>query len=297
MNPRERAARALGLPLRAVEFVRTLDAGSTNASFLMRAGGMPVVVRVGRADPAQLGIERASEAAVLTAVGPAGLGPQVLYSDPATGFLITRRLDGRPWRHEDVHAPEGPGRLGEWFARLHALPRPDGVRSIALTHYITALEQRVLTALPDPVQAQAEQVVSRFGERLAALCHNDVHAGNIFDDGALTLIDWEYAAIGDVDFDLAAPACYHRLDRHERRRMLDGYAAFARDIDVERMPLACWLFDYVACLWELAAAPHASQPVTPVAGMQQTVSDRFQSLARVFAETIAHGSRPSCWWD
>ncbi|WP_448310402.1 thiamine kinase [Pantoea sp. PGP6] len=76
---------------------------------------------------------------------------------------------------------------------------------------------------------RALQALTRHGEpqplRLAPL-HMDVHAGNLIDgEQGLRLIDWEYAADGDVALELAAVCA---ADPHHQADWLSEYAEAAR---------------------------------------------------------------------
>ena len=49
---------------------------------------------------------------------------------------------------------------------------------------------------------------------------------NFIDDGSrIRIVDWEYAGMGDVFFDLANFSINNGLDAGGRRELLDAYAA------------------------------------------------------------------------
>ena len=53
------------------------------------------------------------------------------------------------------------------------------------------------------------------------LCHNDLLTANFIDDGIrIRIVDWEYAATGDVFFDLANFAVNHELSRAQTAGLL-----------------------------------------------------------------------------
>ncbi|MGH2404245.1 MAG: phosphotransferase, partial [bacterium] len=70
-----------------------------------------------------------------------------------------------------------------------------------------------------PLPADVDALRSRVGEIGAALgsertilrpCHNDLWWENLIDDGRqISIVDWEYAAMGDACFDLAYFAMHH----------------------------------------------------------------------------------------
>ena len=68
-------------------------------------------------------------------------------------------------------------------------------------------------------------------------------------DGALRLIDWEYAGVGQRLFDLASVCVYHKYDKLQREQLLVAYTSLTELTTWHRLELACWLFDYVRDLW------------------------------------------------
>ena len=55
-------------------------------------------------------------------------------------------------------------------------------------------------------------------------CHNDLLNANFIDDGSrIRIVDWEYAGMGDVFFDLANFSINHGLDRRAPAALLEAY--------------------------------------------------------------------------
>lgn len=73
--------------------------------------------------------------------------------------------------------------------------------------------------------AQADRLGAALGPpRMSRPCHNDLLLANFIDDGArLWIIDWEYAAMGDVWFDLGNFAMHHQRSDDEERVLLEAY--------------------------------------------------------------------------
>ena len=79
-----------------------------------------------------------------------------------------------------------------------------------------------------PSYAWARQVARRVERARGAFaerpCHNDLLNANFIDDGRrLRIVDWEYAGMGDVFFDLANFSINHGLDRDGREALLEAY--------------------------------------------------------------------------
>jgi len=280
MDPAEVLADVLDVARSAVELVEQTNTQFGNVSYVLRHGAECFVVRFGASAERLPGADRHAELAVLRAVAPWSLGPEVVHCEPHRELLVTRYVAGRVWSDAELRERAQLLRLGERFAVLHRIPPPVGVRTLALPSYIEALEQRA-AHVPDRLQDGARRLLDELEAVSPAVCHNDVHAGNLVDDGVLRLLDWEYAAFGDPDFDLAAPISYHQLGAAEQRALLEGYEAEGRRVDRRRLSLAVWLFEYVTCLWQVAVFGHEDAGRAGlVASMKQPVVARFDELAR-----------------
>lgn len=249
------ATKTLGLSGEAILSCEPIKHGLTNESWLVRTKQDDVVIRISNAAEQALQIDRESEALVLGAVAEAGIGPEVVLCDPTQRVLITRYL-GDTWTEADAVQEDNIQRLGQLFRRLHRVPPPAGVRRVELNdtlegYFRTLQERGVQPALTTKsLRDRATQVALKLRENSAAtLCHNDVHNLNITDDGALRLIDWEYAGVGQRLFDLASVCVYHQYDKLQREQLLSAYTSLTELTTWHRLELACWLFDYVRELW------------------------------------------------
>ncbi|AMN45987.1 hypothetical protein ACG33_02440 [Steroidobacter denitrificans] len=251
------AAQVLGLEAAAITSVTDIKHGLTNRSWLVRADGEALVVRLSDAAEDALQIDRASEARILSAVAAAGIGPGVLHCDPDRHILVTRYL-GPTWSFEAAGDERNIERLAVLLRRLHRLTPPASVRRVDLTAtvegYWRTLDEHAADAPAlHSLRSRARQVAGCLDrDAIACLCHNDVHHLNIVEvpgGDTLRLIDWEYAGIGEPMFDLAAACVYHRHDRARRQRLLAAYLDGVEPAAWHRLELACWLFEYVRELW------------------------------------------------
>lgn len=252
----EIAAGALGVSLDSIVSSERIKHGLTNESWLVRSVDEAVVVRVSNAAEDALQIDRFSESLVLGAVGDAGIGPEVLRSDPVARILVTRYL-GDTWTQAEALQEQNIQRLAQLMRRVHRLPIPAGIKRVELVAtlegYFKTLDERgVQPALvTKALRERAVQVANKLRENSAAtLCHNDVHHLNVIDaPGSLRLIDWEYAGVGQRLFDLASICVYHNFDKVQREQLLGAYTSLIELTTWHRLELACWLFDYVRDLW------------------------------------------------
>jgi thiamine kinase-like enzyme len=227
-----------------------------------------VVVRLGNESPEALQIDRESERRALAYAAAAGIGPEVLYCEPAENVLVTRFLVGELWEREDARTMRNIGRLAQIVRDLHALPVPDDVQRIdlaqAIEGYAAELDRLDWTSVENLRAERANMIAAARDLMTSAelrLCHNDIHYLNLIDTGRIRLIDWEYAGVGERLFDLAAIASYHYYAAEERRLLLEHYLGGADAYQWQRLQLACRVFDYIKRLWyAVRAAPKPAQP-------------------------------------
>lgn len=255
MTPEQVAAQALACDRSLLRSER-IKSGLTNESWRVFSAGHDVVVRISRADERALQIDRASETRILGIVAQAGIGAPVIMCEPNLRLLVTCTLPGRNWLPEEAHAAPNIARLAALLHRLHCLPIPADVHVInfkaVLQGYWAELDTHSRASDQDLAQrAHALQIAESSSLSVQrALCHTDIHHLNLIDDGQrLWLVDWEYAGIGDIYFDLASVCCFHHYDETTRRELLQRYFGGVSIAAVKRLEQMCWLFDYIKELW------------------------------------------------
>lgn len=227
--------------------------GLSNHAWRVEHAGAGYFVRLGDFAADRLGVDRASECALLASVAAAGFAPPLVLCDPSSRLLVTRFVSGRHWSREDTRSPGNLRRIGETLRRLHALPLASGVRRLDFAAQASNLQTEL--ARLEPVDAGVRSVAQEAIEALTGretevtLCHNDLHHLNVLDDGdRLWLVDWEYGGCGNPAFDLAGLFCLHDATRVQRETVLDAYGR--RDLESSpQLEAACRLFDCVQWLW------------------------------------------------
>lgn len=256
MSPSEIGAQALAADEREITSVTLLRDGLTNDSWLVRTASDAVVVRINNPNAQVLQVDRHLEAEILSIVGRAGIGPEVLLCDPSRHVLVTRYL-GATCKPADMHQPARIEAVARLLRRLHDLPPPSSIGEVRWTdvmnRYLATLTtlNRETPLLCDEALQRARTIAKELeamSER-SCLCHNDVHYLNLIDTGRLTLLDWEYAGVGDPYFDLASVAFYNELDMSERAMLLSSYEDVATPSALQRLAKTCIVFEYVHDLW------------------------------------------------
>lgn len=229
-------------------------AGSvSNFAWHVSVPGQDRFVRYARAGNEELGADLQAEGEILRLVAKAGLAPRVVRCDPAARLLVTQwiaRAKGDP-------SAEGRdrtiGRVAAMLHQLHELTPPAGLRVVDFAVQARQLQTGLPAETARPgLAACAAEVLSQLGPgRVNALCHHDVHAGNLVTDhaGRLWLVDWEYAGLGDAVFDLASCASQLRLSAAGTGRLCDEYIRAGGIVELARLDRARWAFDYVQWLW------------------------------------------------
>ena len=259
-------ARLLGVEAGDLQ-AEPLPGGISNRSWLLTCRRDRWAVRLASACGVEQVLAPDSEARVLATVAEAGLTPEMRACDPDSGVLITRYLERTVmWTAQQARDDANIDRIATTLRRLHNLRAPADLRVFRPTELARVYSGAALRAPGVPGGLRAERLRwSQECERLAqayeaafaptALCHNDLVAANIVDDGRLWLLDFEYAVRADPVLDLAGFAGLNGLARTQRRRLLQAYYG------LESAPIANGQFDgvirlvqLIAFFWSLARA-------------------------------------------
>lgn len=190
--------------------------GLTNQNYIISKDDMRYAVRICDNNSDMLGINRNAEYAAMKAAAEAGIGAELVYYSIETGNMITKLINGKKWSNEDASTKENIIRIADTMKKIHGLP--------PIPYNFSPykdIEDRIQFAkqnnlfLPDNLQTLFSKLNEIKKERLqksnesTGLCHNDPFPNNFIDDKTVRLIDWEFAGMGDVYFDLASICiCY-----------------------------------------------------------------------------------------
>jgi thiamine kinase len=243
------------------ELAGVLHEGATSRSFLLdglvEQRGQRFVLRIDETLAAVLGLDRRRERAVLEVVAAAGLAPRVLgwWAGPPA-VLLRPWVPGVAWSAGDFREPARWPPLAALLARVHALPAPTLAALEVTALDVPAAAARYARHGDAAARALAGRIARRVEEACAgqplALCHGDPVAGNVVGRAEPCLIDWEYAALGDPLFDLAAVAVHHGLDDAQSRAWLECYARLTRPFgDQTGHRFAAWrdIYAGLTVLW------------------------------------------------
>jgi thiamine kinase-like enzyme len=218
--------------------VTPLEGGITNQNFRIDIENEAFVLRIPGTDTELLGINREYEYAANLAAGKLGIAPEVYYFIEPEGYLITRFINGHPIPPEEISRPGNIQRVMHAVRKLHSMCEIPGkfdvfqvirdYSKVALTFKISFpgdsdwLMKRIY---------EAEYVLKAHPLQLCP-CHNDLLNANFLTNGQLYILDWEYAGMGDLFFDLANFSANHELTDQQDAWLMSCY--FDQEISPEQ---------------------------------------------------------------
>ena len=246
--------------LGGVKFIRRLSGGGGwNETWLAARDDERLIVRFDTPAVGRLGLDRAAEAGVLRSIEARGLGPEIVFSDPRRGLLVTRRLSGRACTPAMLRNPQMLRKLGSLLRRLHeTVAPPPGAAPLnlarSLADYAAAVGGvRARTAARSGARSLKAAAGSR---RRPALCHNDPVMQNILRGPSLCLIDWEFAAPGDPLFDLAVVVGHNDLPEEHARILLAAARGRVRASEWRSLMHLVDSYRQLRALWEALTAKY-----------------------------------------
>ena len=235
--------------------------------------------RVGGNNTTQLGINRLTERDAVLAASTAGIAPEVILFTLPEGHMITRFIEGREWTTDEFREPDVIRRVAQTMKRVHALPSISGTFSP-----YRDIEQRLKVAgergvaLPEPMDQFLNRMYQIERQRAAAptwaLCHNDPFPNNFIDDGRVRLLDWEFAGMGDLFYDLAS-VC-HFFGPQQKSYFVECYFDEVTENALETLEEMWFIVSFWNGAWALLQIgnPHADFDYTAM------VKNVFAGMAR-----------------
>jgi len=233
---------------------QVLGGGITNHNFKVDAPGGPYVLRVAGRDTELLGIDRTVEYEAALAAAAVGVGPEVVELVEPEGYLVTRWVEGEIVALERMRDPDVIARVAHALRAVHRGPSlPARFNAFRVVEDYRSIAFARGAEVP-PAYAWARQVARRVERARGAFaerpCHNDLLNANFIDDGKrIRIVDWEYASMGDVFFDLANFSVNNELGPDERRLLLDAYAGSVRPQDERALELMLFMSDFREAMW------------------------------------------------
>ncbi len=209
--------------------ITPLAGGITNNNFRIDIWDEAFVLRIPGTDTELLGIDRNHEHAANLAAGRLGIAPEVYYFIQPEGYLITRFINGRPFPPEEITQPENIRRVMQVVRKIHCMQAIPGTFDVfQVVRDYSKIARRHQVGFP----LDYDQMMRRVDEAEKAVklhpgplhpCHNDLLNANFLTDGQLYILDWEYAGMGNIFFDLANFSDHHELTDEQDHWLLGCY--------------------------------------------------------------------------
>jgi thiamine kinase-like enzyme len=207
-------------------------------------------------------INRVHEAAAARVAAAAGVAPEVVVADTATGVMVTRLVSGSVTMSPDQFRIRinSPARAAEALRKLHTSGGTFPFRFelfAMIDDYLGILAGKTVE-LPEgyhDVVDQAGAVRAALARNPAPLvpCHCDPLCENFLDDGKrMWIVDWEYSGMNDPMWDLGDLSVEAGFNDAQDEEMLRAY--FGGDVsaaDRGRMVIYKAMCDLLWTLWGL----------------------------------------------
>ena len=194
-------------------------AGLTNRNYRITVNGERFVLRVSGKNTQRLGINREHEVLALKSAAALDIGPEVFAFLLPEGHLVTRWVEGQHWNATEFRTLEHVCLLTETVKRIHAMPPNGAVFSpfrrveayIETSHNLTVPFPQGFDGFIESMDA-VEVVQQRDSSDWQHFCHNDLVSVNYLycEQGPkIKILDWEFAGMGDIYYDLATMVYTH----------------------------------------------------------------------------------------
>ena len=254
-------AQVFGCGIQEITEISVLKKGMTNRSFLFSCKGGKYIMRVPGEGTDKL-IDRRQEAAVYAAISGKGLCDDPVYIDPATGYKITRYLEGV--RVCDAGSTEDLRRCMKKLRGFHEMGLTVGHEFdiFGQIEFYESLREgrpsvyRDYRAVKDRVLSLRPFIEAHIGVK--TLTHIDAVPDNFLfykgEDGEeqLQLTDWEYAGMQDPHVDIAMFCIYSMYDKEQADRLIGIYFGEEDGIGAVPRETTAKIYAYIAAcglLW------------------------------------------------
>jgi thiamine kinase-like enzyme len=231
-----------------------IPGGITNRNFKVDVDGASYVVRIPGAGTELLGIDREAEHSAARAAAEVEVGPEVIGFLPEQGSLITRFVDGQAIDEETMSDPAMLRRVASGLRSLHgsaSIPASFSPFRV-VERYREVAEGRGVTvpSAYGELRERAREIEAALGAFSPRLCHNDLLNANFLRVGnRIFIVDYEYAGMGDIFFDLANFSVNHSFEDAVNRSLLEAYFGDATERDLARLKLMRIMSDFREAMW------------------------------------------------
>ncbi len=264
--------------------IAELTGGITNKNYKITVDDESFVLRMGGNETKYLGIDRKVEYECSRLAAQIEVAPEPIAFIEPEGFILARFISGKLMPAEEIGTEENIKRVLESMKAYHAIEFFPGSFSpfrVAEEYKKTALSFNVqLPAKMDWYLEKSREIeTAMYGREPLQLrpCHNDLLNGNFIDDGnRIRILDWEYAGMGDIFFDLGNFAIQHEFNVEQDDILLRAYFGSPTDSQRARQKLMKIMSDLREAMWAQVQIG-VSQLEFDYAGYGQKYFERFEA--------------------
>ncbi|MCL4531549.1 MAG: phosphotransferase family protein [Chloroflexi bacterium] len=209
--------------------ISSLGGGITNQNFRVDVNGESFALRIPGENTELLGINREYEYKANLAAGKLGLAPEVIDFIQPEGCLVTRIINGRQPSPEELRQPNRIRDIAALLRKIHVMPEFPGMFSAfrVVADYSKIVRQHKV-GFPNGFDGLIERIRSAekaltFRSNKMHFCHNDLLNANFLVSDKMYILDWEYAGMGDLFFDLANFSNNHEFSSEQDHWLLGSY--------------------------------------------------------------------------
>jgi thiamine kinase-like enzyme len=237
---------------------KELSGGITNRNYKITADADCFVLRLGGNETQFLGIDRKTEYDCSALAWQVGVAPEPIAFLEPEGYILARFVSGKEMPADEIGTEENIRRVVESMKAYHALDFFPGFYSpFRVAEEYTKTARSFNVTLPENIEWYLEK--SREIERAMYReplqprpCHNDLLNGNFIDDGTrIRILDWEYAGMGDIFFDLGNFAVQHDFDDAQDEMLLKAYFGQPTSSQHAHQKLMKIMSDLREAMWSL----------------------------------------------
>lgn len=264
--------------------IAELSGGITNRNYKIEtADGEAFVLRVGGNDTGLLGIDRRAEYGCTLAASRVDVAPEpVAFLEPE-GYIVTRFISGPGIPADQIGTEANIRRIAESLKRCHALDGfPGSFSPFRVAEEYERTARRFNVNLPEKMgwylEKASEIECAMYREPFTPRpCHNDLLNGNFIDDGTrIRILDWEYAGMGDLFFDLGNFAVQHEFNEEQDEILLYEYFGQPAVAHRARLKLMKIMSDLREAMWGMVQVG-ISKLDFDYAGYAGKYFDRFET--------------------
>jgi thiamine kinase-like enzyme len=263
--------------------------GLTNLVFRVDLGGEQYCMRVPGKGTEEY-INRKNEAVATREAAKAGVSPDVIYFDEASGLMVTRLVDNAVTMSPKAFKERqgSAARAANAFRKLHEsgakFPfRFELFRMIDDYLKVLATKDVALPAGYHDVLREAEGVRKALAAHRLPLvaCHCDPLCENFLDVGKrMWIVDWEYSGMNDPMWDLGDLSVEGQFNEALEEEMIRAYFnGEPRPIERGRIVIYKAMCDLLWTLWGLIQAANKN----PVDDFQAYAMNRFERCKTLIA--------------